>query len=216
MGGSGSKEAPLQAMTTHVKGGANSLMGYWYVASCVPTFIEKGAHNSLEFYEWTDKAAQKLRVTFKYKSSAKQKKPSVMYQDGRVINQETGAEWVVRPRLFNGKLPLPVWLPFIVLEANLVADPTKAYMVIGQPDRSYLWIMFRDPHFDTLTYSSVENRCVEEWGYDRDKIKMVPQSWDDDYVRSDPSVWMADTADTADMADMADTGAKKVEEEEKE
>ena len=54
-----------------------------------------------------------------------------MYQDGRVVNKETGAEWVVRPRLFNGIVPLPVWLPFIILDSEVDETPEKSFMVVG-------------------------------------------------------------------------------------
>ena len=189
MGGNSSKVPPLTAMTTKIPGGANSLMGYWYVASCVPTFVEKGAHNSLENYEWIDETEQKLKVTFSYKGSATQKKPAQFFQDGRVVNKETGAEWTVRPRLFGGNIPLPMWLPFIVLEAELPTLPEKAYMVVGQPDRSYLWIMFRSPDYDEEIYEQVEKRCVEEYGYKKEDIYKVPHSWPEDRPRTDPSKW---------------------------
>ena len=58
----------LGAMTTPVPGGANALMGYWFVQGVKPTIFEKNAFNSLEHYEWVDEAAGKLRVTFTYRT----------------------------------------------------------------------------------------------------------------------------------------------------
>ena len=51
MGAGKSKDAlpPLKAMNKVLNSkGAQNFMGYWYVASCKPTFLEKGVHNSLE------------------------------------------------------------------------------------------------------------------------------------------------------------------------
>jgi apolipoprotein D and lipocalin family protein len=189
MGGSKSKLEPLAATLGKVPGGANSLMGYWYVAACVPTFLEKGVVNSLEHYEWTNKDEQKLKVTFKYNSSPTSKQSSI-FQDGVVVNKDTGAEWTVRPRLFNGNIPLPIWLPYIVLETTLTAEADKSYMIVGMPDRSYLWIMFRDPNFDLPTLEKLEDKSVNVWGYEKEKIVRVPQKWSDEYPRTDPSEWV--------------------------
>jgi lipocalin len=174
MGGSTSKVPALEAMKTVIPGHPKSLMGYWYVISCVPTFLEKGARNSLELYEMIDEEEQKLKVTFSYKSKQTQKEPSIFYQDGRVIAKDTGAEWKVRPRVWG--MPLPVWMPFIILDV----DP-NSYMVVGQPDRSYLWIMFRTPNFDSSKLEELETKCVKEFGYKKEDMYRVPQEWGEDY-----------------------------------
>jgi lipocalin len=191
MGSAKSKIPDLAATQMPVLGGAHSLMGYWYVASVIPTYFEKGASNCLEHYEWTNKEEEKLKVTFKYKSSATQKKPSVIFQDGRVVNKETGTEWTVRPRLFNGNLPLPLWLPYIIIDHRLVVEPEKTYLVVGMPDRSYLWIMFRSPHVDPALVEELQQKCVDQFGYEKKNMKLVPQTWEEDYPRTDPKEWMA-------------------------
>lgn len=144
-------------------------MGKWYVISSVPTVFEKEAHNALENYEWVDESKQKLRVTFTYHKGGFDKKMSTLKQDAYVVNKETGAEWKVRPTFI--KL-LPVWLPYIILEA--VPDD---YLVVGYPDRSYLWIMARKSLLPDDVYAKIEERCVSEWGYDKEKILKVPQQW---------------------------------------
>ena len=186
MGSSNSVPA-LKAMTTPITGGANAVMGHWYVQGVVPTIFEKNAYNSLEHYEWTDEAAGKLRVTFKYRTgdydgvTGKMSSESTVLQDGTVVNAETGAEWRVRPRL--GGCPMPVSLPFIILQA----DPTS-HMCVGYPDRSYLWIMSRRPKIEEELYTGLVKQSVEEWGYEAEKIQRVRQFWDENDYPKSPTV----------------------------
>jgi apolipoprotein D and lipocalin family protein len=176
--GSSSSVPALKAMATPIPGGANAVMGYWFVQGVVPTIFETNAYNSLEHYEWLDQPAGKLRVTFKYRSGdydgvkGKMSSESTVLQDGNVVNVATGAEWRVRPRL--GGCPMPVSLPYIILQA----DPAS-HMVVGYPDRSYLWIMSRMPKMDEELYAGLVKQSVEEWGYDVEKIQRVRQFWDD-------------------------------------
>ena len=180
MGSSGSKAAPLEAQKAPVPGGANALMGYWYVQGLLPNYFEKGAHNSLEQYEWTDEAAGKLKVTYKYRTGSFTAKESVMRQDGKIHNAETGADWRVKPYLLG--MAVPTWLPFLVIET--VPDQ---YMVVGYPDRSYLWIMARQPILDEEVYQGAVKRCKEEHGYDVSTLYRVPQQWGDDHPRTVPA-----------------------------
>jgi hypothetical protein len=48
---------------------------------------------------------------------------------------------------------------YIILEA--VPDN---YLVVGYPDRSYLWIMARTSTLSDELYAQIEERCVTEWG----------------------------------------------------
>ena len=105
-------------------------------------------------------------------------KEGCVLQDGTIVNSETQAEWRVRPRLAG--CPMPVSLPYIILQA----DPTS-HMCVGYPDRSYLWIMSREPKMGEELYSSLTKRAVDEWGYAADKILRVRQFWDEkDYPKS--------------------------------
>ena len=186
MGSSSSSLPALKAMTTPIPGGANAVMGHWFVQGVVPTIFEKNAYNSLEHYEWLDEEAGRLRITFNYrtgdydgsKPASEMGKESCVLQDGQVINTATGAEWTVRPRL--GGCPIPVSLPYIILQAE-----PMSHMCVGYPDRSYLWIMSRRPAIDEELYSQLVKRAVDEWGYQEEKILRVRQFWDDkDFPKS--------------------------------
>jgi len=62
------------------------------------------------------------------------------------------------------------------------APASLFYTFLGQPDRSYLWIMFRTPHYDQELYATVEQKCIDEWGYKKEDIVIVPHKWDDDQL----------------------------------
>jgi apolipoprotein D and lipocalin family protein len=176
MGSSSSKQTKpaLQAMKRKID--PDILMGNWYVQGVIPTPFEIGASNCLENYSWTNKEKKELKVVFKY---VQKKKDQVMYQDGYVYNKDTGAEWRVRPRFFGGTIPVPMWLPFLVLDCPSEEQPDYP-MVVGYPDRSYLWIMTRKTNMDENLYNKVVERCKTEWEYDTAKVIKVEQNWPTD------------------------------------
>ena len=170
MGSSSSKPA-LQAMKRKID--PDTVMGTWYVQGVIPTPFETNAWNCVENYGWTNKEKQEFKVTFKYKQG---KKDQVMYQDGYVHDKETGAEWRVRPRFFGGIVPLPTWLAFLILDCPSEEKPDYP-MVVGVPDRSYVWIMSRKTEMDENLYNEVVQRCKSEWEYDIEKLIKVEQKW---------------------------------------
>ena len=179
MGSSSSKptKPALQAMKRKID--PDKLMGNWYVQGVIPTPFETDASNCLENYSWTNKEKKELKVVFKY---VQKKKDQVMYQDGYVYNKETGAEWRVRPRFFGGAIPIPMWLPFLILDCPSEDKPDYP-MVIGYPDRSYLWIMSRATNMDEKLYGEVVERCKTEWEYDTTKVIKVEQNWPTEEVK---------------------------------
>jgi apolipoprotein D and lipocalin family protein len=175
MGNSGTKLPSLQATTKAIDNA--KVMGKWYVISCIPTVFEKGAHNAVENYEWKNEAKQELKVTFTYQTGGFDKPVSKMTQDGYVYNKETGSEWRVRPRFFNDRVPVPFWLPYIILAGPSTEKPDVP-LIVGYPDRSYLWIMHRTPKMDDAEYDAIVKRCKDEWQYNTDLIYKVPNNFE--------------------------------------
>jgi apolipoprotein D and lipocalin family protein len=173
MGASSSKQK-LKAMD--LKLDMEGMMGKWYVISCIPTVFEKGAHNAVEKYSWRNEKAQALKVEFNYRTGSFNAKQNIMFQHGHVFNKETCAEWRVSPVLCG--CPLPVNLPFLILTVGEKNEAEQySSVVVGYPDRSYLWIMARAPQIQEDTYADLVERCSTEWGYDTSKIYKVPQQW---------------------------------------
>mmetsp|Transcript_6041 Transcript_6041/g.10728 ORF Transcript_6041/g.10728 Transcript_6041/m.10728 type:complete len:174 (-) Transcript_6041:869-1390(-) len=164
------KVPPLEPMKRYIEW--ESLMGSWYVISCLATPFEKNAHDAVEHYDIKDAGKKTFSVTFKFRSGSFSAPQKTLFQDGRVTNTEFNSLWQVRPRFFGKLLPFPVWLPYIILE--LAED--SSHLIVGYPDRSYLWILSRKRSMQESIYEEVLKRCSEEWGYDLSRLYVVPHS----------------------------------------
>ncbi|CAN7038533.1 unnamed protein product [Brassica rapa subsp. trilocularis] len=79
---------------------------------------------------------------------------------------------------FKVKFYVPPFLPIIPVTGDywvLYIDPEYQHAVIGQPSRSYLWILSRTAHVEEETYKQLLEKAVEE-GYDVSKLHKTPQS----------------------------------------
>lgn len=143
----------------------NRYMGDWYVIASMPTFVEKNAVNAIESYALREDGDVDITFTFNDKTpDGKQKQYNAR---GYIHNRETNAEW--RVQFF-----WPVKFPFMVIDL----DPEYEYTVVGVPNRKYVWIMARESHMDEKTLNRIIDRLEFKYGYDRTKIKKVPQEWD--------------------------------------
>jgi apolipoprotein D and lipocalin family protein len=48
-------------------------------------------------------------------------------------------------------------------------------LVIGMPNRDYLWIMARTPHIEDELYREITKRCADDYQYDLTNLVKVPQ-----------------------------------------
>ena len=148
-------------------------MGTWYVQGVIPTPFETNAWNCVENYGWTNKEKQEFKVTFKYKQG---KKDQVMYQDGYVHNKRNWGRMASATTLLWRNRSLPTWLAFLILDCPSEEKPDYP-VVVGVPDRSYVWIMSRKTEMDENLYNEVVQRCKSEWEYDIEKLIKVEQKW---------------------------------------
>ena len=137
-----------------------AFMGTWYVISCIPTYFEKGACNSIEHYTWNEKKKQ-IDIKFTYNSGSFEAKKSTIPQTAWVHN-EANTEWRVSPFW-------PLKLPYIVLEAD-----EEKYCVIGYPSREYMWIMSREKSLDESLYKEILERLKNDHAYDLKGLYKVP------------------------------------------
>ena len=133
--------------------------GDWYVLALIPTSFEKGASNGVENYS-IDKEGN-IRVEYSFTKKGKEK---VMYQKGWIYNNETNADWRVRPLW-------PLKLPYYIIEL----DEFYSYTVIATSNYKYLWIMAREPSMDPDKLESIIIR-MKKRGFDRDKIIYMEQT----------------------------------------
>eukprot|EP00611_Tribonema_gayanum_P018146 TRINITY_DN31216_c0_g1_i1.p1 TRINITY_DN31216_c0_g1~~TRINITY_DN31216_c0_g1_i1.p1 ORF type:complete len:211 (-),score=49.07 TRINITY_DN31216_c0_g1_i1:329-892(-) len=170
MGGSSSALAPLKAMETPMS--LDKFMGTWYVIANIPTPFEKGAHNAVEVYSTPEAGSSyDIDVSFKFNKGSFAGSVSEMRQKGWVKNKETFAEWRVSPIVAGFTIPYKA--PYIICD---ITEGKSQYetTIVGYPDRSYLWVMARQPQISDDTFQS-QMAKVKEMGYDLEKVQKVPQ-----------------------------------------
>lgn len=64
----------------------------------------------------------------------------------------------------------PFGAPYWVLE---VGDDYE-YAVVGDPSRTYFWILSRTPQLDDAIYQSILD-AMPDWGYDPARLELMPQ-----------------------------------------
>ncbi|MDA3958181.1 lipocalin family protein [Oceanispirochaeta sp.] len=141
-----------------------SFSGDWYVIALLPTIFEKKAANGIENYSLTEEG--NIRVKYTFRKGSPQGKEKIMYQDGWVYNNESNADWRVRPLW-------PLKLPYYILEI----DEQYQYTVIGTNNYKYLWIMSRNPDMDEDLLKQIINRMTDR-GYDMTDLMYMKQNWD--------------------------------------
>ena len=156
---------PLQAMERKLD--LQRFMGAWYVIGFVPIdlpfFSEAGAHNAVESYELSADGIIETTYTFRegsFDGPERRFTPRAWVHDER-----TGAEWRMQF----------VW-PFRAAYLIVHVDPDYENTIVGVPDRSYLWIMSRDPELPSADYERLLQRAAD-LGYDRTRVQRVPQRW---------------------------------------
>ena len=118
-------------------------MGTWYVQQQVPAlaFLEAGARNGVEQYEWDESLAEAgggFSVTYTFnRAGAAEDDLTTVRQRGWVSGGEQGAGWKVAP-LLGGFCP-PVRLPFIILDVE-----PSAHLVCTGGAGSWMYVMTRE------------------------------------------------------------------------
>ncbi|WP_419172017.1 lipocalin family protein [Halobacteriovorax sp.] len=143
----------------------NRFMGKWYVLSARATFLEEGAHNSLEIYKW-NKEKQRIDIDFSFNEDSFEGELKEIPQKAWIINKETNAHWEVSPFW-------PLYFDYLVI----AMDPDYQWVAIGVPDEKYLWIMARDWRNPEPIIKKV-TREVSELGYSVKDLVDVNHKWD--------------------------------------
>lgn len=145
-------------------------MGKWYVQYGIfaAPFLENGAHNGLENYEW-DEAKQQVKVTYTFNEKSFDGKVNKSGQKGRVApGSKFGTHWNTKPVI--GCFTFPVWLDYYIVD---VPDD-YSYLTACAPGAWWCYIMTREKVVDDAT---LEPRIalLEKMGVDRKKLVRVPQ-----------------------------------------
>jgi apolipoprotein D and lipocalin family protein len=137
-------------------------MGKWYVITGRTSFMEKGAHASVEKYSW-NKEKKRIDIDFTFRKDSLNGKLKSIPQKAWIENTETNAHWKVQPFW-------PLKFDYLVIALG----PNYEWTAIGVPDQKYLWIMARKSHISDEELSSIL-KVVSKTGYDIQDLKNVPQ-----------------------------------------
>ena len=137
-------------------------MGDWYVIGLIPNRVEKHAHDSVESYALRPDG--KIAITYTFKDGGFDAPEKTLNMVARVKDEETNAEWRVRPFW-------PLSLKYLV--TDLAED--YRYVVIAHPSRNYLWIMARESRLSDGDWRGIVDRLVA-LDFDESRIVRVPHS----------------------------------------
>ena len=155
------KDLPPQSTVGHVD--IQRYMGPWRVIAAIPTSFETDAYNPVESYNWNEKE-KRIDINYSFNKKSFDGPKKEIPQKGFIDNEQTNAEWLVRP----------FWpLSFSYLIINLAPDYSD--VVVGVPSRKHVWIMSRQPEMSADRYKELVNK-VSVLGYDTSKLQKFPQS----------------------------------------
>ena len=143
-------------------------MGRWYeIASFPSRFQPKNGENT--------------RATYTLRDDGTVHVLNETWRDGKRGSIE-GTAYKADPSSDEAKLKVkfyvPPFLPIIPVTGDywvLYIDEDYQYALIGQPSRSYLWILSRKSHLDDEIYNQLVQKAKDE-EYDVSKLHKTPQS----------------------------------------
>lgn len=144
-------------------------MGDWYVLAYIPIhlpplFSEKDAWNGVESYRLEPDGT--IATTYTFRRGAFDGPVKRFTPRARVANPPLNSEWRMK---FFWYLPAG---DFLILHV----DDEYRTTIIGVPDRSYVWIMARQPQLPDMDYQRLLEKVVAS-GYDLNELQRVPQRW---------------------------------------
>lgn len=88
---------------------------------------------------------------------------------------EAGGIAKVVPGSGNAKLRVSFFRPFYGDYWILALDPEYRWVLVGEEDREYGWVLSRTPRLEEATLNAVLDRA-QELGYERARFVLTPQS----------------------------------------
>ena len=136
--------------------------GTWYEIARLPAWFQKGCTQSKATYKLLESGA----VAVRNECLTTKDKLKVAFGTASVVDKQTNAKlevvfdnWFSRlfPFLTKGKY----WILYLDSEYHTV--------IVGTPDRKYLWIMARTPQLEEQMYQQLVGRC-QELGFNTNRL----------------------------------------------
>lgn len=147
----GRTAAPLPALTTVAHVDLPRYMGVWYEIARIDHWFQKGCTQSSATYSLLP--GGDVEVINR----------CVDGKDGRV-REAKGRAWSVDP-VGNSRLKVSFFWPFRGDYWIVDLGREYEYVVVGAPNRQYLWILARQPVMDESVYSGIIERLISQ-GFD--------------------------------------------------
>lgn len=150
--------SPAQQDSIHVD--LDKYAGKWFVIASIPNKVDKNWNFVTETY--TIKSNGNVSIETTYIKKRKTKKHSISSK-GFPVNDSHNARWKV-------KFWWPAEYDYVIEELA----PDYSYVVVGEPNKKYLYIMARTNVMDEQLFKETAARCKAR-GYDVAKLNKVPQ-----------------------------------------
>jgi apolipoprotein D and lipocalin family protein len=138
-------------------------MGDWHVIACIPTLIEKGAHNPVESYRLD--ADGSIATTFTFRAGSFDGETKRYTPRGFVLDRSSNAVWGMQF----------IW-PIKADYRIMYLDDAYSQTVVGRERRDYVWIMARSSSIADADYERLVAFAGQQ-GYDTRQIQKMPQQW---------------------------------------
>jgi apolipoprotein D and lipocalin family protein len=155
-------DASMKPVTLVPKVDLPRFMGDWYVIANIPTFLEKGAHNSKDSYTLAPDGT--IPTTFSFNADGFDGPKKSYDSKGFVMDGGANAVW-------GQQYIWPIKADYRI--SYLSPDYTQT--VITREKRDYVWIMARTPTIPEADLAKLI-AFVGTQGYDTAKIQRVPQA----------------------------------------
>jgi len=136
--------------------------GTWYEIARLPAWFQRGCTQSKATYKLLESGAVAVRnecLTDKGKTKLATGTASVADKQTNAKLEVVFDNWFSRlfPFLTKGKY----WILYL--------DPEYQKVIVGTPDRKYLWIMARNPELEEEMYQQLVGRC-QELGFNTNRL----------------------------------------------
>lgn len=136
-------------------------MGKWYEIAKYPLIFERGCAGVTAEYTLRDDGTVGVLNTCRG-------------SDGTTVSNTIEGFATVADPSTNAKLTVYFFYPFGAPYWIIELDDNYQYAVVGDPSRTYLWILSRTPTLDESIYSQILERLPAR-GYDPAKLEKTPQ-----------------------------------------
>lgn len=153
-------ESNLPALPTVAQVDVTSYLGTWYQQALIP--------NKFQAVCVSD-----TRATYLRDGDSLVVVNQCRRADGQVEKAQGVAKIVEGSN--NAKLRISFFRPFYGNYWVLALDPDYKWVLIGEPKRTFGWVLARDTNLDPATLNQILDRAVT-LGYDRTAFKMSPSS----------------------------------------